>query len=169
MPALQARGERVLVRGLACALVALLFGAAGAGLGYFVTWPELRPLLRFAPTTATITHAEITLRPGSGRIHVPELRFRYPVAAGDAAAGAAAVLEGGRYRMVETGLDADGARAILARHAPGSRHPAWYDPASPADAVLHRGIGFGSVVGILCWVAAVLVPAWLWRASRPPR
>lgn len=147
--------------------MALVFASAGAGLGHFVTWPELRPWLRFVPTTATITQGEIALRPGSGRIHVPVLRFRYYVAAEGAATGARELREGGHYRMVETGLDADGAREILARFAPGTTHPAWYDPASPQDAVLYRGIGFGSVVGMLCWVAAVLAPAWLWRASRP--
>ena len=99
---------------------------------------------------------------------MPVLQFRYRVAS-QAAAGEGLLREGGRYRMVEAGLDAEGARAVLARYAPGTTHPAWYDPAAPEDAVLHRGVGFGSVVGILCLVAAIAVPAWLWRASRPRR
>jgi hypothetical protein len=127
---------------------ALIVGAAGAATLTFVGWSLRRALgvRHWRQTTGRVISAEVlrteVLSDGDANIDIVA-RFAYTV-------------EGREYIGDRLGLftgdtrhnTRGGAAAHIARLAPGTEIPVWYDPANPAEAVSNRSIPS------LYWVAA---------------
>lgn len=139
---------------------ALIVGAAGAATVTFVGW-KLRQALairHWRQTTGRIISTAVqrtdVLADGSANVDVIG-RFAYAVD-GREYVGDRLGLFAWHTRHNTTGT----AEAHVARLAPGTEIPVWYDPANPADAVSERSVPSGywiaGAIGALLLIGALV-------------
>jgi Protein of unknown function (DUF3592) len=121
-------------------IVASLFFAVFAGVGalfcslFWQSQTEERAVRRWTPAEAVIVAslAQPRAEPqGSEKPYQWHVQYRYEA---DGTTHTST-----RHRLKDTGFETmDEALRMVARFAPGSRHPCWFDPAAPHEAVLER-------------------------------